>query len=269
MIDSFINFIYDHLFQARFNNREEAYFFENFIQEKIKKMNHKEESDLNDFIEKRYYQKLLMQTKNLLSINSFKGYKILELGSGTGLLSLYMAKEGAEVTLLDSSESALTYSSMLYREMRAINTFLGKVRFVNKSFLSSNFLLDKDFDIVHNSGVIEHYDFNTAVNIVKKMKEKAKTNGYVIVCVPNYFCPNLIFTWLKYKKGTERFYSKKKLEEIIKQANLELKEIKSSTFVYPDWTPRLVVKNFQKLENFLGESLNMGFLYIGVSKKKD
>lgn len=268
-MESFINFIYNHLFHARIDNKKEGQFFENFIQTKIKKMKQERESDLDDFIEKRYYKKLLRQIKNLLDIESFKGYKILEMGSGTGLLSLYMGREGAEVTLLDSSKSALIYSSMLYQAMKRTDKFSGKVKFVHRSFLSQSFLLDEKFDIVHNSGVIEHYNFTTAINIVKKMQEKVKNNGYVIVCVPNYFCPNLIFTWLKYQKGTEQFYGKNRLKEIIEKAYLDFEKVETSTFVYPDWVPRFIIKKFQKLEDFLGKVFNMGFLYIGIGKKKD
>jgi len=215
-IKTFINFIFNFLFKPR-TQKEEKQTLENFFQIKIKKIKEGKKSDLDDFAERRYYKKLHIQIKNLLDIQSFKGYKILEMGAGSGLLSLHMAREGAEATLLDCSKNALAYSYMLYQELKRRGEFLGKVKFVHQNFFSESFLLDKKFDIVHNSGVIEHYNSEKSLRIVKKMEGLAKTNGYVIVAVPNYFCPDLIFTWIKYRKGTERFYSKKKLKKNIKK----------------------------------------------------
>lgn len=263
-MERFINFIYDKVFKAR-DSKGEKEKFEELLDEKIKNFQKSSVSDLNDPIERRYYEKLLAQIKNLLNLDSFNNYKILEMGSGTGLLSLYMAKEGAEIYLLDKLKKALTYSSMMYDFLRKKGEVSKKAYFIHEDIFQMDSLLEK-FDIVHNSGVIEHYSFQKAVEIVKKMKKHTNRGGIVIVCVPNYFCPNLVFTWFKYRKGTERFISKKKLKKIMEKAGLKNVKIETSTFVYPDWFPQFFIQRTQKLENFLGKYLNLGFLYIGVGK---
>ncbi len=262
-MEKFINFIYDYLFKSR-SEISEGKFAAKLINTKIEKMQKNNVSDLDNLIEKRYYKKLLAQIKNLLNINSFKNHKILEMGSGSGVLSLYMMREGAKVTLLDSSKIALDYSLMMYRTLKQKKGG-GEADFICQDIfhkLSS----EEKFDVIHNSGVIEHYDFLKAREIVRAMKENTKKNGYVIVAVPNYFCPNLIFTWAKYRKGTEQFYSKNKLRKIIEESGLKFIKIETSTFVYPDWVPRFITQKSQKIESFLGKYLNLGFLYIGVGR---
>lgn len=266
-MEKLINFFYDKFFKAM-DSKEEKKKFDELLEKKIKIFQKNNISDLDDIIEKRYYRKLLIQIKNLVNLNSFNGYKILEMGSGTGLLSLYMAKEGAEVYLVDKSKKALIYSSMMYHFLRKKRELFKRVYFIHKDIFQIDSLSIKSikFDIVHNSGVIEHYSFQKGVEIVKKMKNRTKKGGIVIICVPNYFCPNLLFTWLKYKKGTERFVSKKKLKKIMEEAGLKKVKIESSTFVYPDWFSQFFIRKTQKLENFLGKYLNLGFLYIGIAK---
>ena len=263
-----INFIYDLIFNAR-NLQIEEEFWNNFIETKIKKIKETGISDLNNPNKQRYYKKLLIQTKNLLGIKSLKGYKILEIGSGSGLLSLYMAREGADAALLDISKNSLIYSSLMYKQLKKVDEFLGKVRFLHCNlFLLKNSLLS-NFDIVHNSGVIEHYSFKEAVEIAKIMKSLVKPDGYIIIAVPNYFSPHLISIWKKHKKGTEKYYSKKELKKILEKAGLRFVKIETSTFVYPEEFPRFIIRKCQRLENFLGKYLNLGFLYIGVGKKTD
>jgi 2-polyprenyl-3-methyl-5-hydroxy-6-metoxy-1,4-benzoquinol methylase len=43
----------------------------------------------------------------LLRIGDIRGKQVLEIGGGTGALAVYLAKMGAEVTVIDSSETAV------------------------------------------------------------------------------------------------------------------------------------------------------------------
>lgn len=264
-MERIINYIYDCLFRSR-SREDEENFGAKIMGLKIKKMEKESISDLDDPVEKRYYKKLLWQVGDLLNIKSFKNVKIMEMGSGPGLLSLHMAQAGAKVVLLDSSKTALDYSLMMYEKIkneRGAGDW--EASFVCHDIFGESFPSD-EFDIIHNYGVIEHYNFSKAQEIIGIMKKNVKAGGYVIVAVPNYFCPNLIFTWAKYRKGTERFYSKDKLKKMMEKSGLRSVKIETSTFVYPDWIPQFIIQKTQRFENFLGKNLNLGFLYIGVGK---
>lgn len=79
----------------------------------------------------------------------FGGKKILELGCGTGRLSLLALRAGAETaTLVDSSPQALTIAKRLFRDLE-------NVEFIEKNI--KKIRLRPDYDIVFSSGVLEHF----------------------------------------------------------------------------------------------------------------
>lgn len=104
--------------------------------------------------------------------------KILEAGSGTGLVSLKLAQSGSEVTLLDISPNAIDLSKRLFK------TNDQTARFACASVFKMPFE-DQSFDVVWNAGVVEHYDSNDQLKILSEMKRVCKKNGNIILLNPN------------------------------------------------------------------------------------
>ena len=104
--------------------------------------------DIDNWQETRYYNKLLLLLKDVLKIKNFKNLEVLELGSGTGILSILMAKEGASVTLIDKNKNALLYSKIIVKELRKRGKFIGRVKIVKGDIY--NIDQKGNFDIVHN-----------------------------------------------------------------------------------------------------------------------
>ncbi len=107
-----------------------------------------------------------------------KGRKVLEPGSGHGLVSLGLAKRGAEVSLLDISGPALTLS-------KACFMFEG---FHPETFEASILEMpmeDDTYDVTWNAGVIEHFDEADQVRAVSEMLRVTRPEGKVIVMVPS------------------------------------------------------------------------------------
>ena len=90
---------------------------------------------------------------------------------------------------------------------------------------------DNTFDLVFNSGVIEHYKYPLNVQQLKEMARVTKPKGEVIVSVPNSLClwyeaVKTVLTFFdKWPFGYEEGYTPWKLERSVREAELEPVEI--------------------------------------------
>lgn len=100
--------------------------------------------------------------------------RILEAGCGTGqTLSLLSSRH--ETTGLDISSAALRLACR-----NCGNATLGSI--FNIPFR------DDSFDLVYNSGVIEHFPEPTNVSAIREMARVTKPSGRIIIIVPNSLC---------------------------------------------------------------------------------
>jgi SAM-dependent methyltransferase len=107
-----------------------------------------------------------------------RGKRILEAGSGTGLVTLSLSKQGAEVVLLDLSGEAVRLSKDLYQREHA------REAAVQASIIDLPFR-DDSFDVTWNGGVIEHFEAADQTRILGEMLRVTKPGGKVIVIVPS------------------------------------------------------------------------------------
>lgn len=106
-----------------------------------------------------------------------RGMLVLEEGSGTGRISLRLAKEG-KMILLDISPDALRYSKRRAREIGA-NTY-----FVRGSIFNLP-LRDSKLNLIWNSGVLEHYRFDKQQQAIGEALRVLQEKGRLVVIVPN------------------------------------------------------------------------------------
>jgi len=123
------------------------------------------------------------------SLGNLKGMKILEVGSGSGQVSAYLASKGACVYLVDISKKSLRFSKNFFK-FRKLPVCLYKQDAFKMKFK------DESFDCVWNSGVLEHYDDEHKLTMLKEMWRLVKKGGKLIICVPNSF--DLFFLLAKY-----------------------------------------------------------------------
>lgn len=250
-----INLIFNIIFQKHEND---IAFWRQLWSRKIELFNKTGMTDWDSFSSQRYYQILLSDLTTYLDFDS-KNKKVLEMGAGTGILSLLMAAKGAEVYLVDILPEAIVYMKILENKLKKeLPFFLGSVKYITKDF---NSLTNKDFpyhyfDLVHNMGVIEEYSSDEVVIILSKMRKYTHSKGITLVGVPNFFNPYLIKIWSKYGKGNEIFYTKRLLRKVLLKAGLVNVKVINSSYVYP-------FKRFTKLERWLGRH-GLGFLKIAI-----
>ncbi len=178
-----------------------------------------------------YVNDKIKTKKNLIDL--IKKYspnkKIIEAGSGTGILSTYLASLGFDSVAIDIDKDILNLSKKIAKEYGAKN----KPKFMMDSILKLNYK-NKEFDVSFSNGVLEHFSDK---EIIKTIKKQLKIANTVIVGIPTkYFDDN------EAMYGDERFLKLKFWREIISQAGGKIIEEKSCHFL----TKPKILLNFKK-----------------------
>ncbi len=108
-----------------------------------------------------------------------EGGNVLEAGCGSGKHSLALARKGGcRVSLMDFSAEAIAYARKVFAAANAQADYeVGDVLAARGN---------ADHDLVFNSGVLEHYEFERQVAFFKAMA--CQSRRYVFVLVPNREC---------------------------------------------------------------------------------
>lgn len=125
-----------------------------------------------------------------------KGNKLIESGSGTGVLSTYMSSLGYDVIGIDIDKDILNLSKKIAKSYNSKN----KPKFKNKSI----FELDYEkhyFDVSFSNGVLEHFNDEQIIDTLKQQMQVAKI---VIFGIPTKY-----FDQEEAMYGDERYKSNK------------------------------------------------------------
>jgi 2-polyprenyl-3-methyl-5-hydroxy-6-metoxy-1,4-benzoquinol methylase len=129
-----------------------------------------EEDDLT----KHFNAELVASISDLLP----EGGTTLECGSGGGWQSLALARTGRFATsLLDFSAEALSYAKRVFQREGLT------AEFIQSDIEAAD---SSSFDLVFNAGVLEHYNSDEQVSLIRGMA--ARSRRYVMVLVPNRDC---------------------------------------------------------------------------------
>ena len=166
-------------------------------------------------------------------INLIKKYstnkKIIESGSGTGVLSTYMASIGYDAIGIDIDKKILSLSKKIATKYNS----KGKPTFINKSIFELDYKKNS-FDVSFSNGVLEHFTDEEIINTLKQQMNIAKI---VIFGIPTKY-----FDQAEAMYGDERYMSYKFWRNLIKEANGIILEEKSMH--YMNYRKRML--NFKK-----------------------
>lgn len=102
--------------------------------------------------------------------------KILEIGSGTGIVCSKLANDGYDVTGIDVNEDIINLAKELEKEY--FNE--SKVKYINMSMFDLKFK-EKDFELAYSIGVLEHFEDK---KIIETIKQQLKIANKVIIVIP-------------------------------------------------------------------------------------
>jgi len=171
----------------------------------------------------KYYEKLLPNY-------DFKGKRVLEFGSGTGINTLIMALRGAKVTLIDYSKHALDLA----------RKNLDRLGIDAELVHQDVFKFDEEnrYDLVHSEGLVEHFLSPKRQEIVDIHARATKKGGKVLIIVPHIKNPpyrvgkklaGAIGCWIY---GNEYPYSRHELVERIGMADLKPGKVVGGEFFF-------------------------------------
>ncbi|UUX91326.1 class I SAM-dependent methyltransferase [Methanoplanus endosymbiosus] len=193
---------------------------------------------------------------------------IIEVGCGTGQ-TLEVFSDNNVTTGIDISKNALKQS-----KGRCNSQILGDMFYIP--------FKDCSFDLVYNSGVIEHFPDPQNSAAVREMGRITKKGGYVMIIVPNSYCiwyrawKSLAYRVQKFEFGYEEDYSVKRLTSLIKDScdDLEIERIFGLQALFPLATNKseILPENFRKklgrIEDFLPKKEYYGYA-VGVIARKN
>lgn len=115
----------------------------------------------------------------LEELREVRGKRMVEVGSGSGRISAALAGVGASVTLLDNSSAALGLSARIFRERNLEGSFC------HASAFSMPFR-DASFDVVWNTGVLEHFLFEDQLAMLAEMLRILSPAGVLMTFNPSH-----------------------------------------------------------------------------------
>jgi len=132
--------------------------------------------------------------------------RILNVGSGPGWSELYLASIGYDVTGIDNEPSLVA----LARERASLIGVPAKFEVADAFDLSA---FESKFDLVFSCGVLEHFDRDVTV---KLLREQAKCAKKVLIQIP------ACYTAYTGEITDERIYSINELSKIVEDAGLRV-----------------------------------------------
>lgn len=180
-------------------------------------------------IENYVKQKLVNKKKLIKLINKYsRNHKILELGSGTGVLALYLSTLNFEVTALDRDIDMIQLSKRYF-----LNSFKkANIKYICNDI--NNFKNTYMYDICYSIGVLEHYNDDEIIQLIQKQLKICK---YVIFGIPTKY-----FDEDKKMYGNERYLPLKYWRKLIEKSNCKI--VEESSYHYLNFIQRLL--NYHK-----------------------
>lgn len=142
--------------------------------------------------------------------------RILEVGTGSGMMSIFLSLMGYEVTAVDNNLSVLDAA-------RSLNSrFSGQVEYIAAdAFELKQALKDRRFDLVFSQGFFEHFDNE----IIKRLlTQQLALSDKAFISVPSIYYPVRDF-------GNERLLAKGRWRNILSAFNIE--ELRYYGFFFP------------------------------------
>lgn len=157
--------------------------------------------------------------------------KTIEVGSGLGVFSFILARLGAEVTLLDYSEQALSLAKECFQKNGL------KANFIKMDALALDSSLHGKYDVAMSFGTVEHFRYPQRLQMIETHVNCVRNGGAIVISAPNKaFLPHEILkAYLqrknKWELGYEGAFSRKEFLKLSRQLQLSNSKLIGSAFL--------------------------------------
>lgn len=201
--------------------------------------------------------------------------KILDVGAGTGALSIPLSELGYSVDALDISTEMMSYISSAAPNVKLIEADLSELKD-----------LEKKYDVVISRWVLPH--FSNYAKILSEINKVLKPDGKIIFDMPNGSQFNLVSNSNAYKKldknlfgydhhaeaSNDYFYSCATSDDL-KDVALSLNMTMSKRYFFSFFSTNLLLaillgnRNYGRLKRLLEKIFRSGGILIWLFKKVD
>ncbi|MCX6793103.1 MAG: class I SAM-dependent methyltransferase [Candidatus Falkowbacteria bacterium] len=103
--------------------------------------------------------------------------KILDLGCGQGKDLLFLAQNGFSILGIDKSDEALDHVKNKIEELKFFKARVEKINI-------RDYVIEQDeFDVIICQNVLNFFNKDEAINLIKDIKTKLKVGGYILLQV--------------------------------------------------------------------------------------
>ena len=158
-----------------------------------------------------YVLNKIKKKKKLINIvKKYAKKNIIECGSGTSVVSIYLATQGYKVTAVDLEDNVIKLAKNLAHDYYStLDNCKPKIKFKKKTIFNLEYPKEK-FDVAFSNGVLEHFNDEEIIEIIKQQLYVAKTT---IVGIPTKY-----FESKEAKYGNERVLELSYWRNLIKKA---------------------------------------------------
>ncbi len=132
--------------------------------------------NLNSVVDSITTANISIWSEELIKLTN-ESEKVLEIGCGSGVSSLWLAKHNRNVTALDYTESSVA----LVREA-ARKIGLSSLRVILADATKTLPFTDNEFDLAFQSGLLEHFSTEEQISLLKNWKHNCRR---MVSMVPN------------------------------------------------------------------------------------
>jgi len=166
-----------------------------------------------------------------IHVGDLRGLKTIEVGSGLGIYSLIFARLGADVTLLDYSEQALSFASLCFQKNGL------RAKFLLQNALELDSALYAQYDVAMSFGTVEHFRYPERLQMIETHVNLVRSGGVITISAPNkaFFPHEILKAYLqsqnKWKLGYEGAFSRAEFLKVSNTVNLNQIEVIGSAFL--------------------------------------
>jgi 2-polyprenyl-3-methyl-5-hydroxy-6-metoxy-1,4-benzoquinol methylase len=180
--------------------------------------------------------------------------RILEIGSGMGLLATFLYSKGINITALEPGMGGFSVSSFLKKELCSKKD-ISQPRHLDIPVHELSNDLHGKFDLIYSINVLEHIP--QLEEAIEKLTKSISNGGFMIHTCPNYTIPYEPHFGIPiipfFPKLTPLFFRKCRNSELFNSLNFistyKLKRIIKNNNLVINYNKKVLYKTFLRLEN--------------------